>query len=109
MITGLTGAILAWYHELDAVLNPRLMQIQAPSPDAQPLNPFILHEQVKVHYPDAWVNFKPVSIVNHQFQFLLLLMCYFSLSRIRGMRTAGSRASGEYIASLSQEIEYSFS
>lgn len=63
LIAGLTGAILAWYHELDAVLNPRLMQIQAPSSDVQPLNPFVLQERVKVHYPDAWVNY--ISLNHH--------------------------------------------
>lgn len=57
LIAGLTGAILAWYHELDAMLNPQLMQIRAPSPDAQPLSPFVLREHVKARYPEAWVNY----------------------------------------------------
>ncbi len=57
LIAGLTGAILAWYHELDAMLNPQLMQIQALSPDAQPLSPLVLREHVKARYPEAWVNY----------------------------------------------------
>ncbi len=57
LIAGLTGAILVWYHELDAMLNPQLLQIRAPAPDAQPLSPFVLHEQVQVRYPEAWVNY----------------------------------------------------
>ena len=57
LIAGLTGAILAWYHELDAALNSQWMQVQPPMPDAQPLSHFVLHEQVQARYPEAWVNY----------------------------------------------------
>ena len=57
LIAGLTGAILVWYHELDTVINPQWMRVQPPSPDAQPLSYFVLHEQVQARYPEAWINY----------------------------------------------------
>ncbi|MBA3756447.1 MAG: PepSY domain-containing protein [Nitrosomonas sp.] len=57
LIAGLTGAILAWYHELDTAINPQWTRVQPPSPDAQPLSYFVLHEQVQARYPKAWVNY----------------------------------------------------
>lgn len=57
LIAGLTGAILAWYHELDIAINSQWMQVQPPLPDTQPLSPFALHEQVQARYPEAWINY----------------------------------------------------
>jgi uncharacterized iron-regulated membrane protein len=30
LLAGLTGSVLAWRHELDAILNPALMRVQPP-------------------------------------------------------------------------------
>lgn len=57
LIAGLTGSILVWYHELDAQLNAQWMKVEAPSPDAQPLDFLVLHAQLKERYPEAWINY----------------------------------------------------
>lgn len=56
LIAGLTGSLLVWYHELDVVLNPSLMQVQRPSVDAIRLDPLILRERVQGAFPEAWVH-----------------------------------------------------
>jgi uncharacterized iron-regulated membrane protein len=56
LVAGLTGAVLAWYHELDTLVNPRLTQVAAPAPGAVPLDPLALRERVQAAYPDAWVH-----------------------------------------------------
>jgi uncharacterized iron-regulated membrane protein len=56
LVDGLTGAVLAWYHELDTLVNPRLTQVAAPAPGAVPLDPLALRERVQAAYPDAWVH-----------------------------------------------------
>jgi uncharacterized iron-regulated membrane protein len=57
LIAGLTGAILAWYHELDAAMNPQWMRVQPRSPNAQPLDPFSLHKQAQAYYPEARIDY----------------------------------------------------
>lgn len=57
LIAGLTGATLVWYHELDAAINSQWMQVQPPPLNAQPLNHFVLRDQVQSRYPQAWVNY----------------------------------------------------
>jgi uncharacterized iron-regulated membrane protein len=56
LIAGLTGALLPFYHELDAALNPQLLQVTPPSADARPIDPLVLREQVQARYPEAWVH-----------------------------------------------------
>jgi hypothetical protein len=56
LVAGLTGAVLAWYHELDALVNPGLTQARAPVPGAVPLDPLVLRERVQAAYPEAWVR-----------------------------------------------------
>ena len=60
LIAGLTGAMLAWYHELDAAINPLWMRVQPPSPDARPLDPFSLHKQAQAYDPKARINYIPL-------------------------------------------------
>jgi uncharacterized iron-regulated membrane protein len=36
VVAGLTGALLAWYHELDATINARWTPVQPPTPGAGP-------------------------------------------------------------------------
>ncbi|GJL54216.1 MAG: hypothetical protein NPIRA02_13480 [Nitrospirales bacterium] len=59
LVSGLTGCLLAFYDELDTAINADAMTVAPPSPDAQPLDPRILREQLLVRYPNArihWVN-----------------------------------------------------
>lgn len=56
LLAGLTGSVLAFYEELDAWLNPQLLQVTPPAPGAQPLDPLRLRERVAAQYPQAWVH-----------------------------------------------------
>ena len=53
VIAGLTGSLLAFYHELDAALNPSLLYATAPSHDARPLDPFELRERALSAFPEG--------------------------------------------------------
>ncbi len=55
-MAGLTGTLLAFYHELDVMLNPKLLRAEAPSPGAVPLDPLVLRERVESHLPQVQVN-----------------------------------------------------
>lgn len=61
VIAGLTGAFLAFYHELDAAVNPRLYRAPPPAPGAVPLDPLELRERAQALAPGAWVHFVPLS------------------------------------------------
>lgn len=54
LITGLTGSLLAFEHELDAALNPHLFH--APSTGAQVLDPFELRARAERHVPQATID-----------------------------------------------------
>lgn len=56
VIAGLTGALLAFEHELDAALNPGLMQVTSPASDAVAMDALALREAVLAHYPGARIN-----------------------------------------------------
>jgi uncharacterized iron-regulated membrane protein len=56
LIAGLTGALLAFYHELDRALNPQVRTVTPPSSDARPIDPLVLREQIQARYPEAWVH-----------------------------------------------------
>ncbi len=56
IIAGLTGALLVWYYELDAVINPQWLQVDPPAAHSEPRSPFALRDQVDAAYPDAAVN-----------------------------------------------------
>jgi uncharacterized iron-regulated membrane protein len=56
-VSGVTGAIISWDHELDDVLNPHLMEARtagAPRPSLE------LARQVEARYPDIRVSFVPL-------------------------------------------------
>lgn len=55
IIAGLTGALLAFYHELDVVLNPNLFQVERR--DAPLLGPSALAHSVEAAYPQARASF----------------------------------------------------
>lgn len=57
LVAGLTGALLAWYHEADAAFNPALTRVEPPHVGAQPLSPLELRERVQARYPEALAYF----------------------------------------------------
>lgn len=57
LITGLTGAVLPWYEELDALLNPELFNA---STSGSPRSPLALAAQIEARHPDARVNYVPL-------------------------------------------------
>jgi uncharacterized iron-regulated membrane protein len=44
LVAGLTGALLVWYEELDAAVNPHLFRVMPPAPGAVPLDVLTLRE-----------------------------------------------------------------
>lgn len=56
IIAGLTGALLVWYYELDALINPQWLQVEPPTAHSEPLSPFALRDRVDAAYPDANVH-----------------------------------------------------
>jgi uncharacterized iron-regulated membrane protein len=51
IVAGLTGSMMAFYPELDAMLNPTLYRVTPPSPDAPLLDPFTLRDRVADQFP----------------------------------------------------------
>jgi uncharacterized iron-regulated membrane protein len=58
---GLTGALIAWDHEIDALLNPELYRAEA-APGAGFLPPLELAERVERADPRVQVTFMPLAI-----------------------------------------------
>lgn len=61
LVAGVTGALLAWYHELDAAISPALLHARPPAPGAQPLDPLLLREQVQARHAPARVHHVPLD------------------------------------------------
>lgn len=61
LLAGLTGALLAWYGELDAWVNPGMMRV-SPGPAATPLSPLQLRERVQAAYPELGINNLPLTM-----------------------------------------------
>ncbi len=62
VMAGLTGALLAFYHELDGLLNPALTHVAPSSQQHVPLDPFELQSRFAAELPkgaktDATVHF----------------------------------------------------
>jgi uncharacterized iron-regulated membrane protein len=57
VLAGLTGAFLAWYHELDRALNPALMRAAEVPAGTPALDPLVLRERVAAQVPDARVHY----------------------------------------------------
>jgi uncharacterized iron-regulated membrane protein len=51
LVAGLTGSALAFYHELDALLNPELLRVAPPSRASRPLDPLELHRRLEAQLP----------------------------------------------------------
>jgi uncharacterized iron-regulated membrane protein len=62
LVAGITGALLAWYHELDAWLAPGLSRAAPPAADARPIDPLVLRERVAARYPGARVDTVPLHV-----------------------------------------------
>jgi uncharacterized iron-regulated membrane protein len=58
-VTGLTGAIISWDHELDDLLNPHLMEAQARGPAIPSLE---LAQQIEARDPRIQVSFIPLAV-----------------------------------------------
>jgi uncharacterized iron-regulated membrane protein len=57
-ISGLTGAIISWDHELDEWLNPQLFEAQG---EGVPVSPLILAEQLEAADPRLLINWVPLE------------------------------------------------
>jgi uncharacterized iron-regulated membrane protein len=57
-VSGVTGAVISWDHELDEWLNPHLTEARA---DGPPLSPLMLARQVEARHPDIQVTFVPLA------------------------------------------------
>jgi uncharacterized iron-regulated membrane protein len=51
LVAGLTGGVLVWTDELEALLDPALILAAPPSPQARPLDPIALHRAAQAHVP----------------------------------------------------------
>lgn len=46
-VAGLTGSLIAWNHELGALTAPAFYHAEPPTPNAKPLDPYVLRERVE--------------------------------------------------------------
>lgn len=61
VLTGLTGAVLAWNAELDEALNPGLLRAVPPALDAAMWSPLALRAAVQQRFPQALVARVPLA------------------------------------------------
>ncbi|MDZ7922687.1 MAG: PepSY-associated TM helix domain-containing protein [Marinagarivorans sp.] len=59
VVTGLTGAIISWDHELDDWLNPHLLEATA---EGSPISATTLAEKVEQQYPQVQVTYYDLSV-----------------------------------------------
>jgi len=64
VIVALTGSLLAFNDELEAIINPQLFLIEPPASDAKQLDPLVLRDIVSKRYPTEefnaiWLTAKP--------------------------------------------------
>jgi uncharacterized iron-regulated membrane protein len=62
IIAGLTGALMAFYDEIEVAIAPHLHLAQPPSPQAAMLSPIELREKVQAAYPGAVINYLPLHV-----------------------------------------------
>ncbi|MGS1005765.1 PepSY-associated TM helix domain-containing protein [Achromobacter anxifer] len=62
LVAGLTGALLAWNDELEALFSPDLFLVEPPEPDAPSLDPLILRERVQLAFPQALATHAPLAL-----------------------------------------------
>ncbi|SEM90272.1 PepSY-associated TM helix domain-containing protein [Nitrosomonas marina] len=74
LIVGLTGSVLAFYHELDRWLNPSMLTVPVPqSSSVLPFDPFALHERAENQTPHAQVDWFDLTFEPGQAYRLFLL------------------------------------
>jgi len=56
VVAGITGSLIAFYHELDAAINPSLFKVEPPSANAELMDPFQLREEVSKQLPGAVIR-----------------------------------------------------
>jgi uncharacterized iron-regulated membrane protein len=72
LVASLTGSLLAWNDELEALISPALFRVTPPSPDATPLDPLVLRERAQAAYPRTFVARVPLQIEpGHALEFRL--------------------------------------
>jgi uncharacterized iron-regulated membrane protein len=62
VVAGLTGALMAFYDEIEALIAPRLHIVQPPSAEARMLDPIELRGKVQAAYPGAVINYLPLRL-----------------------------------------------
>lgn len=62
LMAGLTGSLLAFYHDLDAALAPEVHRVAAAQPGVRPLDSLALRERVEEQLPQARVNWMPLHV-----------------------------------------------
>jgi len=53
IVAGVTGSVLAFFHDLDAALNPELFHVEPPGPGAPLLDPLELHARIQRDLPSG--------------------------------------------------------
>lgn len=61
VIAGLTGSVLAFYHKLDAALNPTLYQLSSAEMKRQALDPLTLRDHVLATHPNIQISWVPLA------------------------------------------------
>lgn len=61
LVAGLTGALLAWNDELEALLSPELFLVAPSVPGAPALDSLILRERVQLAFPEALAVHAPLT------------------------------------------------
>lgn len=61
LLAGLTGSLLAWFDELEALVSPQLFVAIAPV-GARPLDPLLLRERVLARFPGLELPYAPLHI-----------------------------------------------
>lgn len=61
VLAGLTGSLMVWVEELDALASPGLFEAAAPGPAAERLDPLEVRERVQSLYPEARVAMVPLD------------------------------------------------
>jgi uncharacterized iron-regulated membrane protein len=71
LVAGLTGSLLAWNDELEALISPGLFRVPA-EPGAQALDPLVLRAMVAARYPQARITYAKLrQVPGHTAKFLL--------------------------------------
>jgi uncharacterized iron-regulated membrane protein len=58
LVSGLTGAVISWDHELDEWLNPHLT---GATTDGEPMSPLLLANRIEARHPQVAVTFAPLA------------------------------------------------